>query len=167
MLQQEEEEDAALIFLFHLRIAKRRKRHFRVHYCISRRLVWQSHVWDVNDNLMSDWVARRFLQVLRMGPSMFYEMLPRMAKQDQMLCKSLNPWTTVAIIMCFLATGSSCKQRHLTLWSRGVYHNVKGFFSIILYHGHYKLMWVDVRANGPTSDCAVFNDSDLKLTLGH
>ena len=49
-----------------------------------------------------------------------------------------------------------------------VYHNYKGFFSIILLalvDADYKFLWVDVGANGSTSDCAVFNQSDLKAAL--
>ena len=41
-----------------------------------------------------------------------------------------------------------------------VYHNNKGFYSIILLalvDADYKFLWVDVRANGSTSDCAVYN----------
>ena len=49
-----------------------------------------------------------------------------------------------------------------------VYHNYKGFFSLILLalvDADYKFIWVDVGANGSTSDCAVFNQSDLKAVL--
>ena len=49
-----------------------------------------------------------------------------------------------------------------------MYYNYKGFFSIILLglvDAEYKFMWVDVGANGSTSDCAVFNHSDLKEAL--
>jgi hypothetical protein len=49
-----------------------------------------------------------------------------------------------------------------------VYHNYKGFFSIILLalvDAEYKFMWIDVGANGSTSDCAVFNVSELKEGL--
>lgn len=49
--------------------------------------------------------------------------------------------------------------------SGSVYHNYKGFFSIILLGlvaADYKFMWVDVRGNGSISDCAVFNRSHLK-----
>ena len=52
--------------------------------------------------------------------------------------------------------------------SGSVYHNYKGFFSIILLgvvDADYKFTWVDVGANGSTSDCAVFNNSDLKASL--
>lgn len=49
-----------------------------------------------------------------------------------------------------------------------LYHNYKGFFSVILLavvDADYKFIWVDVGANGSTSDCAVFNQSDLKAAL--
>jgi hypothetical protein len=49
-----------------------------------------------------------------------------------------------------------------------VFHNYKGFFSIImlaLVDADYKFMWIDVGANGSTSDCAVFNVSELKEAL--
>ena len=49
-----------------------------------------------------------------------------------------------------------------------LYHNYKGFFSIIslaLIDADYKFTWADIGANGSTSDCAVFNASDLKLAL--
>lgn len=52
--------------------------------------------------------------------------------------------------------------------SGSVYYNYKGFFSIILLglvDADYKFMWVDIGANGSTSDCAVFNASDLKVAL--
>jgi hypothetical protein len=52
--------------------------------------------------------------------------------------------------------------------SGSLYHNYKGFFSIILLalvDADYKFMYVSVGANGSTSDCAVFNDSDLKQVL--
>ena len=44
----------------------------------------------------------------------------------------------------------------------------QGFFSIILLglvDAEYKFIWVDVGANGSTSDCAVFNNSKLKEAL--
>jgi len=49
-----------------------------------------------------------------------------------------------------------------------VYHNYKGFFSIILLalvDADYKFLWVDVGANGSTSDCAVYNQSQFKAEL--
>jgi hypothetical protein len=49
--------------------------------------------------------------------------------------------------------------------SGSVFYNYKGFFSIILLglvDADYKFIWVDVGANGSTSDCAVFNQSELK-----
>jgi hypothetical protein len=49
-----------------------------------------------------------------------------------------------------------------------VYHNYKGFFSIILLglvDAEYKFLYIDVGANGSTSDCAVFNSSELKARL--
>ena len=49
-----------------------------------------------------------------------------------------------------------------------VYHNYNGFFSIILLavlDADYKFIWVDVEANGSTSDCEVSNRCDLKASL--
>ena len=49
--------------------------------------------------------------------------------------------------------------------SGSVFYNYKGLFSIILLavvDMDYKFMWVDIGANGSTSDCAMFNDSKLK-----
>ena len=49
-----------------------------------------------------------------------------------------------------------------------VFHNYKGFFSIILLglvDHNYKFIWVDVGANGSTSDCAVFNTLGLLEAL--
>ena len=46
--------------------------------------------------------------------------------------------------------------------SGSVFYNYKGFFSIILLtvvDVDYKFMWVDIGANGSTSDCPMFNDS--------
>ena len=45
-----------------------------------------------------------------------------------------------------------------------VNHNYKGFLSIIplgLVDAEYKFIWIDVGANGSTSDCAIFNTLDL------
>ena len=52
--------------------------------------------------------------------------------------------------------------------SGSLYHNYKGFFSIILLgvvDADCKFMWADVGANGSTSDCAVFNQSALRTAL--
>ena len=49
-----------------------------------------------------------------------------------------------------------------------MYHNCKGFFSIILLglvDAEHKFIWVDVGANGSISDSAVFNNSELKEAL--
>ena len=49
--------------------------------------------------------------------------------------------------------------------STSLYHNYKGFFSMILLgvvDANYRFIWVNIGANGSTSDCAVFNISDLK-----
>ncbi|XP_068215379.1 uncharacterized protein [Palaemon carinicauda] len=48
--------------------------------------------------------------------------------------------------------------------SESLYHNYKGFFSIILLavvDPDYKFVWVDVGANGSASDCGVFNQCSL------
>ena len=49
--------------------------------------------------------------------------------------------------------------------SGSTYFNYKGFFSLVLFalvDADYKFTWVDVGANGSTSDCQIFNSSDLK-----
>ena len=49
-----------------------------------------------------------------------------------------------------------------------VFHNYKGFFSLILLglaDADYKFLWADVGANGSSSDCAVFNASPLRTAL--
>lgn len=49
-----------------------------------------------------------------------------------------------------------------------LYHNYKGFFSLILLavvDADYRFLWVDVGANGSTSDCAVFNQTPMKAAL--
>ena len=49
--------------------------------------------------------------------------------------------------------------------SGSLYYNYKGFFSILLLtvvDVDYKFMWVDIGANGSSSDCSMFNDSELK-----
>ena len=49
-----------------------------------------------------------------------------------------------------------------------VYHNYKSYFSIIMLcvvDADYKFLWADVGANGSTSDCAVYNRSDLSTAL--
>ena len=46
-----------------------------------------------------------------------------------------------------------------------VYYTYKGFYSIImlaLVDADYKFIWIDIGANGSTSDCSVFNASQLK-----
>ena len=52
--------------------------------------------------------------------------------------------------------------------SGSLYYNYKGFFSIILLgvvDADNKFIWADVGSNGSTSDCGVFNRSDLKAAL--
>jgi hypothetical protein len=52
--------------------------------------------------------------------------------------------------------------------SGSLYYNYKGYFSIILMalvDSNYKFMWVEVGANGASSDCQIFNDSQLKQRL--
>ena len=49
--------------------------------------------------------------------------------------------------------------------SGSLYHNYKGFFSIILMalvDARYRFMWVEIGANGACSDAQVFNSSHLK-----
>ena len=55
-------------------------------------------------------------------------------------------------------------------WKNGgsLYYNYKGLFSVIMLtiiDADYKFLWVDVGANGTTSDCSVFNHSRLKTAL--
>ena len=48
---------------------------------------------------------------------------------------------------------------------RALYHNYKGFFSIVmlaLVDGHYKFRWVDAGTAGSCSDAQIFNASQLK-----
>ena len=52
--------------------------------------------------------------------------------------------------------------------SGSVYHNYRGFFSIILLalvDADYKFIWADVGANGSTSDCSIFNRSALRAGI--
>ena len=49
-----------------------------------------------------------------------------------------------------------------------LYFNYKGFYSIVLLgvvDADYKFLWADVGANGSTSDCGIFNASDLEPAL--
>ena len=49
-----------------------------------------------------------------------------------------------------------------------LYYNYKGYYSLImltLVDADYKFLWIDVGANGTTSDCFVFNQSRLKTAL--
>ena len=49
-----------------------------------------------------------------------------------------------------------------------IYHNYKGFFSIILMaviDMNYKFLWVDVGANGMSSDDQVFNGSSFRQAI--
>ena len=52
--------------------------------------------------------------------------------------------------------------------SGSLYHNYKGFFSIILLglvDAEYKFLWVDVGIPGSNSDAGIFNDSILKEAM--
>lgn len=52
--------------------------------------------------------------------------------------------------------------------SGSLYHNYKGFFSLILMalvDADYKFLWVDVSAPGSMSDAQIFNGSELKECL--
>lgn len=52
--------------------------------------------------------------------------------------------------------------------SGSLYYNYKGFFSIVLLglvDADYKFLWAHVGANGSSSDCGIFNDSDLEPGL--
>ena len=49
-----------------------------------------------------------------------------------------------------------------------MYYTFQGFHSIILLalvDADYKFLWVEVGANGASSDAQVFNSSDLKDTI--
>ena len=49
-----------------------------------------------------------------------------------------------------------------------LYHNYKGFFSVILMalvDAQYKFLWIDVGGNGAMSDAQIYNDSELKTCL--
>ncbi len=46
-----------------------------------------------------------------------------------------------------------------------MYYNYKGFHSIILLtlaDADYRFTWVDVGSNGCSSDCQIFNSSELR-----
>jgi hypothetical protein len=52
--------------------------------------------------------------------------------------------------------------------SGSLYHNYKGFFSIILLglvDAEYRFLWVDVGTHGSTSDASIFNAGPLKEAL--
>jgi len=52
--------------------------------------------------------------------------------------------------------------------SGSLYHNYKGFFSIILMalvDARYRFMWVEIGANGACSDAQIFNSSHLKRCI--
>ena len=52
--------------------------------------------------------------------------------------------------------------------SGALYHNYKGFFSIVLLalvDGQYKFRWVDVGTAGSCSDAQIFNASQLKRRI--
>jgi hypothetical protein len=52
--------------------------------------------------------------------------------------------------------------------SGSLYYNYKGFFSIVmlaLVDGNYKFLWVEVGANGASSDAGIFSRSSLETAL--
>ena len=52
--------------------------------------------------------------------------------------------------------------------SGSLYYNYKGFYSIVLLglvDADYRFLWADVGANGSSSDCGIFNESDLEPAL--
>ena len=52
--------------------------------------------------------------------------------------------------------------------SGSLFYNYKGFFSIVLLaivDGDYKFVWAHVGANGSSSDCDIYNNSDLEPAL--
>lgn len=52
--------------------------------------------------------------------------------------------------------------------SGSLYHNYKGFFSIVLLalvDSDYKFLWLDVGSPGSMSDAQIFNDSELKQSI--
>jgi len=52
--------------------------------------------------------------------------------------------------------------------SGSLYHNYKGFFSIVLLglvNADYKFLWVHIGSSGSSSDCGVFNRSSLEPAL--
>jgi len=52
--------------------------------------------------------------------------------------------------------------------SGSLYHNYKGFFSIVLLglvDADYKFLWVHIGSSGSSSDCGVFNRSSLEPAL--
>ena len=52
--------------------------------------------------------------------------------------------------------------------SGSVFHNYKGYFSIVLLalvDANYKFIWADIGGNKSTSDCALFNRSKLRRAI--
>lgn len=52
--------------------------------------------------------------------------------------------------------------------SGSLYYNYKGFFSVVLLalvDGDYKFIWAHVGSNGSSSDCGIFNESELETGL--
>ena len=108
LLQQQEEDSAALAILVHYR-ARARKRRFWVRPWIARRRRFGNY-----ENLLEELEREShadFTNYMRMEPAMFHELLerltPRLSKQDTKFRRALHPGLKLAITLRFLATGDS------------------------------------------------------------
>ena len=60
---------------------------------------------------------------------------------------------------------SDVQDRCVRVCGGSLYHNYKGFYSIVLLAmvgGDHKFLWADVGAAGPSSDAQILKHSDLK-----
>ncbi len=87
--------------------------------------------------------------------------------------KTPEEWKQVAEVFAsrwnFLHCCGAIDGKHIAIiqpnLSTALYHNYKGFFSLILLavvDGDYKFLWVDAGTPGSTCDASVFDDSTLK-----
>ena len=94
---------------------------------------------------------------------------------EELLCPPVTPegWKNIArrfhVRWNFPHVLGALDGKHVAIQkpqnSGSLYHNYKGFFSIVmlaLVDGDYRFLWVDAGTNGACSDAQIWNDCELK-----